>query len=165
MIPVGPLNSKHAATSVSAWVITPDALAPFKRPARARAKQLAPHLDNPDGKQLSVEVTVSVDAKAMAKINLQEMDWTFEQLIAHQSSAGCGMRPGDLIAIGTISGPGDTEAGCLLEETVPEKIPRRGYLEDGEEVQLVGHCGQGVGFGECRARLLPATNQSIWHSL
>jgi fumarylacetoacetase len=164
MIPVGPLNSKHAATSISAWVITPDALEPFKSSARERVKQLAPHLEDPDGKQLNVEVTVSIDAKVMGTTNIQEMDWTFEQLIAHQSSAGCGLRPGDMIAIGTISGPGDDQQGCLLEQNLPGKTPRRGYLEDGEEVRLVGYCGQGVGFGECKSKLLPAVNQSAWNS-
>jgi fumarylacetoacetase len=164
MIPVGPLNSKHGATSVSAWIVTPDALAPFKSTLNERAKQLAPHLDFPGGKQLSVGVSVAVDGSVQGKTNTKEMDWTFEQLIAHQSSAGCGMRAGDMLAIGTISGPGDDEQGCMLEQRIPGSTPRRGYLEDGEEVQLVGYCGEGVGFGECRGRLVSAADRSIWES-
>lgn len=159
------MNSKHGATSVSAWIITPDALAPFKtQPLNKRAKQLAPHLDFAGGTQLSVEVSVAVDGAVQGVTNIKEMDWAFEQLIAHQSSAGCGMRAGDLLAIGTISGPGDDEHGCMLEERVPGSTPRRGYLEDGEQVRLMGYCGQGVGFGECEGRLLAAVDQAVWES-
>jgi fumarylacetoacetase len=165
MIPVGPLVSKHAATSISAWVITPDALAPFKTSQlNERVEQLAPHLDLPGGKQLSVRVSVAVDGLVQGRTNTKEMDWAFEQLIAHQSSTGCGMRPGDVLAIGTISGPGDDEQGCMLEQRVPGSTPRRDYLADGEQVQLVGYCGQGVGFGECTGRLLSSADQSTWES-
>ena len=172
MIPVGPLNSKHVATSISPWIITPDAVGPFKKAAKAKEQPIAPHLDDKAGQTIAIKVEVSVaseqgDQKSSSIIGhttVEEMDWTFEQLIAHQSSSGCGMRTGDLLGIGTVSGPGQNEQGCLLEEFVPGKTPKRQWLQDGEEVQLLGYCGQGVGFGECRGTVVPALDSSSWHS-
>ena len=169
MIPVGPLNSKHVATSISPWIITPDALEPYRRPARAKEHAVGPHLDDPDGKALAVSVQVSVASGnnkpvVVGHTTVQEMDWTFEQLVAHQSSAGCGMRTGDLLGIGTISGPGVDEQGCLLEEFVPGKTAKRGWLQDGESVELVGYCGEGVGFGACIGTIQPTLDTSVWHS-
>jgi len=164
MIPVGPLNSKHVATTISPWVITPDALAPYTVPVRKKDVALAPYLAQENGEALAVQVQVSVDSLVMGRTTTAVMDWTFEQLIAHQSSAGCGLRTGDLLGIGTISGPGDEEQGCLLEQFLPGKSARRGYLQDGEEVQLTGYCGQGVGFGECKAKLLAAVDAESWIS-
>jgi len=163
MIPVGPYQSKHTATTISAWIITPDALEPFRVPASKRDYPIAPYLDDPNGTQLNVDVEVNVDGKTIGKTNCNVMDWTFEQLVAHQSSAGCGLRAGDLLCIGTISGPSPEEQGCLLEGHVPGSTPRRDYIQDNEEVQLLGYAGEGVGFGECKAKLLPAVDASVWN--
>lgn len=167
MIPVGPLNSKNAGTTISPWVITPDALEPFTVSTRPKENQLAPHLEDPDGRLLSVGMEVSVGEreephKLLGKANVDVMDWTFEQLIAHQSSAGYGLRTGDLLAIGTVSGPGREEHGCLMEQFAPGQGVRREYLKDGSDVLITGFCGDGVGFGECRAALLPSAGQSTW---
>ncbi|KAF2152849.1 fumarylacetoacetate hydrolase FahA [Myriangium duriaei CBS 260.36] len=171
MIPVGPLNSKHGATTISAWVISPDALESFKVDRRHIERgQLAPHLLDPKNKVISVDVQTSVISgdisqrhkSVMCTTNVREMDWTFEQIIAHQSSSGCGMRSGDLLGIGTISGPGTHESGCMLEEFVPGSTPRRHYIADNEEVQLVGKCGPGVGFGQCLAKVTPSKDKSAW---
>ena len=78
--------------------------------------------------------------------------------MAQQALAGCGLQTGDLIATGTVSGPGEEEHGCLMEFMKAGKTPPRGYLEDRETVVLDGFCGDGVGFGECAGTLLPARN-------
>ena len=166
MIPVGPLNSKHSATSLSPWIITPDALAPFTVPMRKRETELAPYLDQHDCKLLDIDMQIGVSTEAgkfriLGRTSANVMDWSFEQLIAHQSSAGCGLRTGDLLAIGTISGPERHEHGCLSEHA-PGDTPASGYIKDGEEIQIVGFCGDGVGFGDCKGSLLPALDRSIW---
>lgn len=82
------------------------------------------------------------------------MYWTLAQCVAHQAIGGCGLRTGDLLATGTVSG--EKEHGCLLEFMKPGTTPPREYLEDGETVVLSGYCGEVVGFGDCVATLLPA---------
>ena len=164
MIPVGPLNSKNVGTTVSAWVVTPDALEPFSVPAKEKKQPIAPYLDYPNAKILSISLDVAIDGKMLGKANSNVMDWTMEQLIAHQSSAGCGVRTGDLLGWGTVSGPSLDELGCLLEDHCPDKTARRTYVEDNEEVQMRGYCGKGVGFGECVSKLLPASSSQTWHS-
>ncbi|KAF2218863.1 hypothetical protein BDZ85DRAFT_322804 [Elsinoe ampelina] len=170
MIPVGPLQSKHTATTVSPWIITPDAVEPFRIPTRTREIPIAPYLVDNKGGALDIKVQVAVadgkggDYKVTGHANANVMDWTFEQIIAHQSSAGCGLRSGDLLGIGTISGPGSDQHGCLLEEFVPGTTAARGYVEDNEIVQLQGYAGPGVGFGECVAQLVPAIHQEVWQN-
>ena len=167
MIPVGPFQSKHSATSISAWIITPDAVGPYTVPAKMVDRPpVAPHLQNHSGHSLSVDVSVSVITQGSKKVigqsNLLEMDWTFDQIITHQASGGSGLRPGDMLAIGTISGPGEGEQGCLMEEFIPGKVPVRGYIQDDEEVQIIGVCGPGVGFGQCSSKVVPSADQSFW---
>ena len=84
------------------------------------------------------------------------MYWNLEQCVAHQAIGGCGLKTGDLLATGTVSGENDDEHGCLLEFMKADTTPPRGYLQDGETVTLSGFCGDGVGFGECVALLQPA---------
>ncbi|KAF4548668.1 Fumarylacetoacetase-like protein [Elsinoe fawcettii] len=170
MIPVGPLNSKHSATTLSPWIVTPDAVEPFRIPPKTRDIPIAPYLDDKKGASLNIKVQVAVadgkggDYKVIGHANTDVMDWTFEQIVAHQSSAGAGLRTGDIMGIGTISGPGDDQHGCLLEEFVPGKTPQRGYVEDNEVVQLQGYAGPGVGFGECVGQLVPAIHPEVWQN-
>jgi fumarylacetoacetase len=95
------------------------------------------------------------------------MYWTFAQMVAHHTSNGCNLRPGDLLASGTVSGPAKENRGCLLElawrGTEPVELPTgesRQFLEDGDEVILRGYCEapgrRRIGFGECRGTVLPA---------
>jgi fumarylacetoacetase len=84
------------------------------------------------------------------------MYWTLEQCLAQQALAGCGLRTGDIVATGTVSGSGEDQHGCLMEFMKAGATPPRGYLEDGEVVTLTGYCGEGVGFGECVGELLGA---------
>jgi fumarylacetoacetase len=164
MNPLGPLNGKNAGTTISPWIVTTDALKAFETAAPAREQEVAPHLitSGRDALDVKLEVHVSApgaaaqDAKVECKSNMSWMYWTIPQCIAHQAIGGCGLRTGDILATGTVSGGADDEHGCLMEFMKLGTTPPRGYLEDGETVTLTGFCGGGVGFGECVAKLTPA---------
>ena len=175
--PLGPFLAKNFATTVSPWVITMDALAPFRVPAYDRPA------DDPDplpylfseadrrsgGVGITVEVylrTSRMRAEGIAATRLSQasfatMYWTLAQLVTHHASNGCNLRPGDLIGSGTISGPAKDNRGCLLELTwrgnEPLTLPTgevRRFLLDGDEVSIRGYCEREgavrIGFGECR---------------
>lgn len=187
--PLGPFLAKNFATTVSPFIVTLEALAPFRAPALARgegeARLLAYLQDAEDqasgGFDITLEVLLASEEmrkRGMAPVRLsrggfKEMYWTLGQMVAHHTSNGCNLRPGDLIASGTVSGPGRDSRGCLLELTwdgpggpgsavpgtarTPIKLPtgeERRFLADGDEVIIRGWCErQGfrkVGFGECR---------------
>jgi fumarylacetoacetase len=181
--PLGPFLGKNFATTVSPWVVTLEALAPFRAPAVERpAGEPAPlpYLDDGLGGLaggFDVRLDVYLASSAMreqglepartARSGLANLYWTFSQLIAHHTSNGCNLQPGDLLASGTVSGPDDGERGCLLEATAggrtPLKLPsgeHRRFLEDGDEVALAGGCERKgfrrIGFGDCRGRVVPA---------
>ncbi|KAK3117129.1 hypothetical protein LTR53_001786 [Teratosphaeriaceae sp. CCFEE 6253] len=164
MIPLGPLNGKNAGTTVSPWVVTPDALGAFRAASPPRKREVMPYLADTGNEALDIKLEVHVsppgtglEAGTIAcKSNAAWMYWTLAQCLAHQAIGGCGLRTGDLMATGTVSGGGEDEHGCLMEFMKPGAKPPRGYLEDGETVTLTGYCGDGVGFGECIATLLPA---------
>jgi fumarylacetoacetase len=168
MIPLGPLNGKNAGTTISPWVITKEALFAFQTSSPPRSQTVLPYLADSvkDALNITLRVQVSAPGKPAAegqvycKSNTSTMYWTLAQCLAHQVIGGCGLRTGDLLATGTVSGPGAEEHGCLLEHMRVGETPPRGYLEDGETVTLSGYCGDGVGFGECLATLLPAKDLS-----
>ena len=180
--PLGPFLSKSFATSVSPWVVTVEALTPFRAPARARpAGDPAPLdylLDPADQRagsiDLALEVVLQSDAMRrrgdepvrLSRVSFREMYWTPAQITTHHASNGCNLRPGDLLASGTVSGPTDDSCGCLLELTQrgarPVTLPSgetRRFLEDGDEVILRGRCQRDgavpIGLGECRGRIIP----------
>ena len=180
--PLGPFLAKNFATTLSSWVVTLEALAPFRVAAAARATgdpRPLPHLFDADdqssgGIALTVEVWLSSGQMRERRIvpvrlscgRLSEMYWTPAQMVAHHGSNGCNLQSGDLLASGTLSGPTKSERGCLLELTwrgaEPITLPtgeQRRFLEDGDEVTLRGFCQrQGamrIGFGECRGVVLP----------
>jgi fumarylacetoacetase len=164
--PLGPFLAKNFATSVSPWIVSPDALAPFRCAGPARAADdpaPLPHLTPADplgGFDLTLEVSIAsaaMRAKALAphrvsRGNFRDMFWTFAQMITHHASNGCNLMGGDLLASGTISGPTPDSRGCLLELSWagngPDKKPlprkpielptgeKRTFLEDGDEVIL-----------------------------
>ena len=181
--PLGPFLSKNFATTISPWVVTPEALQPFRAPALARPADdpaPLPYLDSPTNSAagaVAVTVEVHLSTGRMREQGLQpvrlsrgsaaDLYWTPAQLVAHHTSNGCNLRPGDLLASGTISGPARDSRGCLLELTwrgaEPLTVPggeTRKFLEDGDEVIMRGYCeGEGavrIGFGECRGRVEPA---------
>jgi fumarylacetoacetase len=181
--PLGPFLAKSFATTVSPWVVTLEALAPFRVSASPRGEgDPAPlrYLDDGDdrargGFDVRLEVLLSTRAMrerseepfAVSCSNLGDLYWTLAQMVAHHSSNGCNLRPGDLIASGTVSGPLPQQRGCLLERTwrgsEPLALPGgevRRFLEDGDEVILRGRCERegfaGIGFGECRGLVAAA---------
>lgn len=181
--PLGPFLAKNFATSVSPWVVTLEALAPFRAPAFARPPgdpEPLPYLTSAGdqtrgGVALDVEVLLStarmraagLAPSRLTRASFTSMYWTPAQLVAHHTSGGCNLRPGDLLASGTVSGPTKDSRGCLLEltwrGTEPVALPggeTRRFLEDGDEVVMRGSCERAgarrIGFGECRGVVLPA---------
>jgi fumarylacetoacetase len=181
--PLGPFMAKNFATTVSPWVVTFEALEPYRVPAFQRPPEdpgPLPYLDSAGNRErggvdLTVEVLLSTakmrDAgrapHRLSRGRMADLYWTPAQMFTHHTSNGCNLRPGDLFASGTISGPTKDSRGCLLELTwrgaEPITLPTgetRKFLEDGDEVILRASCErQGaarIGFGECRGMVLPA---------
>jgi fumarylacetoacetase len=181
--PLGPFLGKSFATSVSPWVVTLDALMPFRRSASARAAgdpAPLPYLDTPadratGGIDIALSVTLSTRTMrsqgiapcTLAQTSSQYLYWTIFQMVAHHTVNGCNLRPGDLIATGTVSGPERTACGSLLEMSANAshsfELPggeTRTFLEDGDEVLFRGQCSRegyrSIGFGECRGVIVPA---------
>ncbi len=181
--PLGPFLAKSFATTISPWVVTLDALEPFRCPSFAREAddpQPLAHLDSEGNRRrggidLQLEVYLSTPLMRekgladhrLSQGNFREMYWTIAQMLAHHASNGCNLRPGDLMASGTVSGPAKVNRGCLLEITwrgseaivLPHGEERK-FLQDGDEIVIRGRCeAEGavpIGFGECRGRVLPA---------
>jgi fumarylacetoacetase len=181
--PLGPFLGKSFATSLSPWVVTMEALAPFRTPAFARAEgdpAPLPYLfDESDqergGLDLWLEVSLSTPRMRVAGIapvvlgrsNFRDMYWTMAQMLTHHASNGCNLRAGDLLASGTVSGADKTARGCLLELTSRGKDPvtlptgeQRKFLEDGDEIILRGYGERDgfrrIGLGSCHGTILPA---------
>lgn len=181
--PLGPFLAKSFHTTISPWVVTNEALAPFRIPAFERAEgdpQPLPYLDSESNRQsggIDMHLDVHVSSEKMrqegmaphhmSRGNFRHMYWTVAQMFTHHMSGGCNLQPGDLMASGTVSGPEKNSRGCLLELTwrgeEPITLPsgeERKFLHDGDEVLLTGWCEKEgaarIGFGECRALVLPA---------
>ncbi|HEX7828079.1 MAG TPA: fumarylacetoacetase [Thermoanaerobaculia bacterium] len=165
--PLGPFLAKNFATSVSPWIVTREALEPYRTKAFVRAKgdpEPLPYLRDDVGYDVTVEVWLRTakmhEPVRLSRGNFRDMYWTVAQLVAHHTSNGCNLQPGDLLASGTISGDAKDSRGSLLElawrGTEPIELPSgetRRFLEDGDEVILRGYCeAEGlprIGFGEC----------------
>ncbi len=172
--PLGPFLAKNFATSISPWIVTMDALEPFRTSAFQRSAgdpQPLPYLRDDTGFDINVEVWLRTakmtEPVRLSRGNFRDMYWTVAQLIAHHTSNGCNLLPGDLLASGTISGTAKDSRGSLLElawrGTEPVELPTgetRRFLEDGDEVILRAYCEREgharIGFGECRGVVLPA---------
>ena len=181
--PLGPFLSKSFATTLSPWVVTMEALAPFRVRAAERPAgdpSPLPYLSDDEDRArggIAIALDVFLRTRAMreagatpqrlSRAQFADMYWTPAQMIAHHASNGCNLRPADLIASGTISGPTRDSLGCMLELTRRGAEPlrvgdeSRGFLEDGDEVLIRGECaGEGrvrIGFGECRGRIQAAS--------
>lgn len=181
--PLGPFLSKSFITSVSPWVVTAEALEPFRtaQPARPEGDpQPLPYLfdkRDQDGGAFDIELEVLLLTEAMREQNLpahrltlsntRYMYWTVAQMVAHHSVNGCQLQAGDLFGSGTLSGPQSGQFGSLLEITEGGKKPIelasgevRKFLEDGDEIILRARCARdgfaSIGFGECRGKVLAA---------
>ncbi len=180
--PLGPFLAKNFATTISPWIVTLEALAPY-RVAWMRVAddpQPLPYLDSPENRQqgaFDIQIEVLIETARMRELALpperlcltsyRHAYWTLAQLITHHTVNGCNLQAGDLLGTGTLSGPTPTEAGALIELTVGGKQPvtlasgeSRTFLEDGDAVILRAHCEKtGVarlGFGQCYGRIAPA---------
>jgi fumarylacetoacetase len=172
--PLGPFLAKNFATTISPWVVSMEALRPYRTPAAQRPPDdpaPLPYLTSAtpecDGIDLTLEVFLQSDKMRKQGIgsvlvtrgNLRDLYWTIRQLVTHHASNGCNLRPGDLLATGTLSGPTEGSEGCLLEmkhRSAPLTLPtgeRRAFLEDGDQVTFRAYAQKEglprIGFGEC----------------
>jgi fumarylacetoacetase len=181
--PLGPFLGKNFGTTISPWVVTAEALAPFHTAAYARPEgdpAPLPHLDDAGdrangGLDITLEAYLATETmrrdgvapQRLTQTSFALMYWTWAQMIAHHTSNGCNLEIGDLIGSGTVSGPEKSSWGSLLELTArgsePIALPggeKRGFIEDGDEIIFRGFCQKPgrarIGFGECRAVILPA---------
>jgi fumarylacetoacetase len=181
--PLGPFLAKNFLTSVSSWVVDPQALAPFRKampPRPAADPRPLPYLDDPADREsgaLAIQLEVTLTTEKMRQAGLAPyslsrgsadaaMYWSAAQIVAHHSSNGCNLQPGDLIGTGTLSTDSAGGLGSLLEISEGGKEPiqlasgeTRSFLEDGDEVTLRAWCesdGVRVGFGECVGRVVPS---------
>lgn len=178
-MPLGPFLAKNFYTTLSPWVVTLEALAPFRCPLPRLSGDppslpgLWPrtgHLDGGFDIQLEARLLtpqMGHESALLSRTSCRHAYWSVAQMIAHHTENGCNLRPGDLLGTGTQSGPGAGEEGCLLELTrggrEPFVLPNgetRGFLQDGDTVVLRGWCDRAgwvrIGFGECRGTVLPA---------
>ena len=180
--PLGPFLAKNFASHISPWVVTLEALAPYRAAFAhpANDPQPLPYLDsahNRDAGALDIQLSFSLQTSQMrakgeaaalvSQTNYKHAYWTAAQMVAHHTVNGCNLQPGDLLGTGTLSGPSLDQAAALIELTTGGKNPinlpngeTRTWLEDGDSVVLRGWCEKPgaarVGFGECEGTLLPA---------
>ena len=180
--PLGPFLSKNFASTISPWIVTLEALAPYRSAWTRDASdpQPLPYLDSAALRSegaFDIQLEVLIETKLMREQSLRphricltsyrHAYWTISQLVAHHTVNGCNLRPGNLLGTGTLSGPTATEAGALIELTVGGKQPitlpsgeSRTFLEDGDSITLHAHCEKSgaarFGFGTCTGTVLPA---------
>jgi len=170
-VPLGPFLGKSFGTTVSPWVVTMDALEPFRAQGAKQEPEVLPYLKENGPTGYDIELDVLLKTKTMdkphciSKSNFKNMYWSMTQQLAHHASNGCNMRPGDLCGSGTISGDDKGSFGSLLEITWrganPLKLPsgeERKFLQDGDTLTLTGYCkgnGYTIGFGECTGTIIP----------
>ncbi|GAB4090786.1 fumarylacetoacetase [Hydrogenophaga soli] len=183
--PLGPFLSKNFATTVSPWVVTLEALAPYRTALERLDGKWddLPYLASDANRQhgaLDIRLDIGIASETMRQqgqgahvlctTSYRHAYWTLAQMVAHHTVNGCNLQPGDLLGTGTLSGPEPTQAAALIELTQGGKLPvnlpdgsQRTFLLDGDEVVMRGWCeapgAARIGFGECRATLLPALSR------
>ncbi|XP_069842840.1 fumarylacetoacetase [Dendropsophus ebraccatus] len=171
-VPLGPFLSKNFSTTISPWVVPMDALMPFVLPNPVQDPAPLPYLRDRSNYTFNINLSVCLQGDGMkepatiCRSNFKYMYWTMKQQLAHHTVTGCNVRPGDLLASGTISGPDPESFGSMLELSWRGAKPidlgngqTRTFLRDGDTVVLRGYCqGEGyrVGFGECSGTIQPA---------
>jgi fumarylacetoacetase len=182
MAPLGPFLAKNFATTISPWIVTMEALAPYRQPWTRPANDPQPlaYLEDAGNREsgaLDIRLEVWLESEKARKeqsgpsrlssTSFRHQYWSVAQMVAHHTMGGCSLNPGDLFGSGTISGPGPGEAGAIIELTRAAQSPvtlangeQRGFLEDGDAVLLRGWCEKPgharIGFGESRGTVLPA---------
>ena len=171
--PLGPFLAKNFCTSISPWVVTLEALEPFRRPLPKQDPAPLAYLQRAEDFTFDIALEASIKTEKMkmpeviTSTNFQNLYWSISQQLAHHTVGGCNLRPGDLLASGTISGPEEKSRGCMLELTWRGANPLRlstgelrKWLEDGDTLSITGWA-QGdnyrIGFGEVAGRILPAS--------
>ena len=170
--PLGPFLAKNFCTSISPWVVTLEALEPFRKNLSAQDPAPLPYLKRANDFTFDIQLEARLQTARMRepqtiiRTNFQNLYWSIAQQLAHHTVNGCNLQPGDLLASGTISGPTGESRGCMLELTWrgqnPLKLPdaeARKWLEDGDTLSITGWCqGEGyrVGFGEVSGRIVGA---------
>ncbi|KAL3111556.1 hypothetical protein niasHT_016717 [Heterodera trifolii] len=179
-VPLGPFLGKSFATTISPWVVTMEALRPFVVDNPSQNPSPFAHLNHCDPYSFNIDLTVEIKPAGsdrsvpICRTNFRHLYWTLKQQLAHHTSNGCNVRPGDLLGSGTLSGPTPDSFGCLLELSwkgtnavkLGESGETRKFLKDGDEVIISGKCESPtgeirIGFGECRGKLLPAIKRNF----
>jgi fumarylacetoacetase len=170
-VPLGPFLAKNFASTISPWIVTMEALEPFRTKGYTQEPKVLPYLEYSGDKNIDIHLDVYLtpdggEANKIITSNYKYMYWTMEQQLAHHTVNGCNIKVGDMMASGTISGPKPEEFGSLLELTWKGTKPiqlkdgsERKFVNDGDTITIKGYCeGHGVriGFGECKAKVLPA---------
>jgi fumarylacetoacetase len=173
-VPLGPFNSKNFGSTISPWVVTPDALDPYRTAKLKNETKVLPYMQEASEETI-YDIKLEVDlttpdgtTSTLTKTSAKNLLWSFPQMIAHHSAGGCSMNVGDMLGSGTISGTEDGEMGSFLEmnkggkkEILLAGMEVRTFLKDGDTVTLRGVCGEDgsrVGFGECTGRIETAVN-------
>ncbi len=170
-VPLGPFLAKNFASTISPWVVTLDALEPFRTEGPVQNPHVLPYLAFEGKRNLDIQLEVLLstgnsDAVTISRSNFKYMYWNMAQQLAHHTCNGCNIQVGDLYASGTISGPSPGSYGSLLELTwngqkplhMPDGVERK-FIEDGDAIIMKAHAekdGVRVGFGECKGKILPA---------
>ncbi|MGB6036232.1 MAG: fumarylacetoacetase [Cryomorphaceae bacterium] len=170
-VPLGPFLAKNFASSVSPWIVTLDALEPFRTEGPVQDPKVLPYLEYSGNKNIDIKLEVAIetpsgDEKTVSESNYKNMYWNMNQQLAHHTVNGCNVRCGDMMASGTISGSDPSSYGSMLEITwrgsKPVQMPdgtERKFINDGDSVIMRGACekdGIKIGFGEVKTKVLPA---------
>jgi fumarylacetoacetase len=178
-VPLGPFNAKNFATTISPWIITAEALEPFKITLPKQEPEPLPYLKDDGNYSYDVDLEVLLHAPSLSspveisKSNFKYMYWSANQQLTHHTVTGCNLQVGDLLGSGTISGTEKGTYGSLLEITwsgkEPIKLPNgeeRTFLQDGDTLEMRGICkgkGYTIGFGECKGKILPALDEKEFY--
>jgi fumarylacetoacetase len=169
--PLGPFLAKNFCTSISPWVVTLEALDPFRKPLAAQNPAPMSYLKRANDFTFDIQLEARLQTKMgepqrITRSNFQNLYWSIAQQLAHHTVNGCNLQPADLLASGTISGSTEESRGCMLELTWRGQNPlkladgeTRKWLEDGDTLSITGWCqgdGYRVGFGEVSGRIIGA---------
>lgn len=172
-VPLGPFLAKNFASSISPWIVTLDALEPFRVEGEKQEPEVLPYLEFEGNKNIDINLEVQIasdkfDPHTISKSNYKYMYWNMTQQLAHHTVNGCNINAGDMMASGTISGNTPEAYGSMLElswkGTKPMTMPdgsERKFLQDNDSLIMKAHCqadNYRVGFGEVRTKILPAKN-------
>lgn len=170
-VPLGPFLAKNFSSTISPWVVTLDALEPFRVAGSVQDPEVLPYLKFEGNKNIDINLQVSIAPEnggetVVSNSNYKHMYWNMNQQLAHHTVGGCNVRCGDMMASGTISGPTEGSFGSMLEIAWKGTKPvamndgsTRNFIQDGDTVVIRGYAQKGnvrVGFGECAAKVLPA---------